>query len=119
MRTISILALLILLLSFIGTAARVDEPEDPEEERGGWTVAGRRFSFAPDGAAPRPGGRLENYCSARIVYDLLTVSDTLWIGTEGGLFAYCISRDSVEAAPAPIDSVIQPFDPGGEPQTLR
>ena len=117
MKQIVALAMFVLLVSFIGTEARIDDREEPEEiERGGWMVAGRTISFAPLGTVRRvPAGRLENYCSARMVNDLLTVADTLWIGTEGGLFAYCMSQDSVVSVPVPLPGSIEAiaFDDAG------
>lgn len=109
MKQIVALALFIVLVSFIGTGAKVQDREKPEEiEKGGWMVAGRTISFAALGTDHRqPGGRLENYCSARMVRDLLTVGDTLWIGTEGGLFAYCMSRDSIISVTVPLPGSIE------------
>lgn len=87
-----------------------------EDERGGFPVAGRRIPFAStERTGFSPPGRIENFCSARMIYDLLTARDTLWIGTEGGLFAYCISRDSVTAVRLPLTGSIEALamDDGG------
>jgi ligand-binding sensor domain-containing protein len=103
------IALIVMLLSFIGAGAQIRDRDDQEEvEQGGFMVAGRRIPFAAIEAGPSsPTGRLENYCSARMVRDLLTVGDTLWIGTEGGLFAYSMSRDSVAPLLTPIPGSIE------------
>lgn len=109
MKQVIVLALFIVLVSFTGTGAEEKDREEPGEgEKGGWVVAGRTIPFAALGTVHRsPAGRLENYCSARMVRDLLTVGDTLWVGTEGGLFAYCISQDSIAPVPVPLTGSIE------------
>jgi len=109
MRPFVPLAILLALVSFAGAFAEIRDADETEPvERGGFTAAGRRMAFAPlEPGGASPAGRLENYCSARMVNALLAVDDTLWIGTEGGLFSYCIPRDSVASASAPLTGSIE------------
>jgi len=109
MKQVVAITLCIVLASIVGRGAEVQDREKQEEaEKGGWMVAGRTIRFAALETARRPAaGRLENYCSARMVRDLLSIGDTLWIGTEGGLFAYSMSRDSITFVPAPLPGSIE------------
>ncbi len=66
---------------------------------GAWLRAGKRHSLSSleaNGSRPVPG-RFSVLCSAKEVRSLAVADDTLWIGTEGGLFA-CSTRDN-EIAP--------------------
>ncbi len=101
----AILLLFLVLVSVAVTAADLaDVSEQEEVEKGGFVVSGRRVPFAAfENDHASPGGRIENYCSARMIQDMFTLGDTLWIGTEGGLFAYSMSLDSV----APVQTVIK------------
>jgi ligand-binding sensor domain-containing protein len=98
------LIIFLSLVSVIGIGAEEQALEEEELKRGGWVVSGTVVSFsALDGTSLRsPSGRLENLCPTRSVHDLQVVGDTLWIASESGLFAYCISEDSVAFMPGPV-----------------
>lgn len=104
-----ILVLFIVFVSLVGAAADITDGDEQEQvEKGGFPVAGRTVQFAAfENGHLSPAGRLENYCSSRMVQNILTVGDTLWIGTEGGLFAYCMSRDSIAPVPTPLPGPIE------------
>jgi ligand-binding sensor domain-containing protein len=109
MKQLAVLVLFVVFASVVGTGAEVQDGNEPEDvEESGFVVAGRTVRLAAtETGNSSPAGRLENYSSARMVEDLLTVGDTLWIGTEGGLFAYCISRDSIIYVPTPLSGSIE------------
>lgn len=102
--------LLIALVAFIGVSARESTPEVEEKiELGGWLVSGKsvNFSAADPSRRTAPPGKLVTFRPAMRINDLLVHSDTLWIGTEGGLFAYDLSGDSLAAVEGPVAGSIQ------------
>ncbi len=95
-------ALCILAIAF-GSARGTDTGEE-EREKGGWIVSGKRSAFAPSPVVrhtPLPG-RLTTFSPAREVRSILSFNDTIWIGTEGGLFAYDAAEDTVSAVHGPF-----------------
>lgn len=93
------LVLIPLLLAIAVPGSSIEESEKADEpvEYGGWIRAGEKSRLAPDvisrsGAAP---GELATFGPAEKVRALLTYNDTLWIGTEGGLFAYSLVEDTL------------------------
>ncbi len=83
--------LAIAAATFIVLAA---PPAPPAAAGGAWLRSGERHSLPSledKGNRPVPG-RFSVLCSAKEVRSLAVADDTLWIGTEGGLFA-CRIRD--------------------------
>jgi ligand-binding sensor domain-containing protein len=74
-----------------------------ERELGGWVVSGKSVTLSALDPSRRstPAGELMSYCPTRRINDLLVTGDTLWIATEGGLFAYGLSEDSLVAVDGP------------------
>jgi ligand-binding sensor domain-containing protein len=72
-------------------------------ERGGWIASGTRRAFLPSGTPRQPAAPVTAtaFGPARIVRALFHSGDTLWIGTEGGLFAYDAAGDSLSAISGP------------------
>ena len=104
MRT-RIFMLLLTLIAFIGVSAGEQIPAIEEEiELGGWLVSGKRVGFSALDLSKRqtPPGELVTFCPTRRIQDLLVHGDTLWIGTEGGLFAYSLSEDSLALVEGPV-----------------
>lgn len=69
-----------------------------------WMHSGTRYtlaSLANKTQRPIPG-RFSWFSSAREVRSLATMNDTLWIGTEGGLFACGVFGDKAVPAPGPV-----------------
>ncbi len=69
----------------------------------GWIEAGRVIHLSNAGRSTHvfPPEALSTYNSAKLLKALLCDGDTLWIGTEGGLYAYCTSLDSVFSVSGP------------------
>ncbi|MDD4857528.1 MAG: two-component regulator propeller domain-containing protein [Candidatus Krumholzibacteria bacterium] len=82
-----------------------------------WIHSGKRYSLSSlERSGRRPmEGRLSVLCSAKEVGALAVMNDTLWIGTEGGLFAYCMLNDSISAVQGPVSPSVRSiaFDDGG------
>ncbi len=74
-----------------------------------WNRSGRRVALASleRGAAGALPGRFSWLCSAKQVRALALARDTLWIGTEGGLFAMSLSLDHVEPVSGPASISIR------------
>ena len=107
-RSAALFVFLVLLSAVVAAADITDRDEGEEIERGGFAVSGRRIPFrTSENDHPSPTGRIENYCSAAMIQDMVTLGDTLWIGTEGGLFAYSMSLDSVAFVPSIITGSIE------------
>jgi ligand-binding sensor domain-containing protein len=95
-----------LALVMLAAAALVPAaPSASEGAQGGkqknWMTSGKRYSLAAlEGTRARAlPGRFAALCSARDVRALAVLNDTLWIGTEGGLFAWRLGDASAVAAP--------------------
>jgi ligand-binding sensor domain-containing protein len=90
--------LLLFCLAAASPAASQNMPENREPEIGGWLSSGDTFTVYPRPLRGDPaGGRFVPISSAREVRALYASDDTLWIGTEGGLFAWDIMADSIFA----------------------
>ena len=74
-----------------------------------WNRSGRRVALASleRGTAGALPGRFSWLCSAKEVRALAVARDTLWIGTEGGLFAMSLSLDHVEPVSGPASISIR------------
>jgi ligand-binding sensor domain-containing protein len=73
-------------------------------ERGGWIESGTTVPFPPGRvrAGRTPTGVLTDFGTARRLRTLLCAEDTLWIGTEGGLFAYVPESDTLFEVDVPL-----------------
>lgn len=113
----SALALIVLSLGVLAALAPPTDakPDGPPPKT--WIRTGRRYSLgALEGKWARPlPGRFSTTCSALEVRALAFRSDTLWIGTEGGLFAYSVSDNAVSAVTGPASLSVRSiaFDEGG------
>jgi ligand-binding sensor domain-containing protein len=88
-----------------------NEEEDIEVEPkvAGWITSGDSFPLPDYEKISRvlpPGIAADNYISARMVNALFSYRDTLWIGTEGGLFAHPVSGDSVFPVNYPVSKSV-------------
>ena len=74
----------------------------------GWVEAGRKIPFrTPDQRVePAPAGRFDVYAPAAAARALLTAGDSLWIGTEGGLFAWVFGADTLLHVPGPAFTAV-------------
>jgi ligand-binding sensor domain-containing protein len=92
-----------------------DEPEPPPA--GGWLTSGTRFPLdsALEPFLFSPPGTFESFLPARRVYGLASSNDTLWIATEGGLFAYSLDEDSLISVNGPLSPAVHivTFDDNG------
>lgn len=68
-----------------------------------WARSGKRYSLAAlEGGVTRPpAGTFFALCSAKEVRALEVMDDTLWVGTEGGLYAYSMREDAISAVAGP------------------
>jgi len=66
-------------------------------EIGGWVKAGRTFFVSPDQVSVYQAGRFFPFVSSNEIRTMTVLNDTLWIGTEGGLFAWDSVNDSLFA----------------------
>lgn len=107
----------VLLAAAITLHAQQAVSEEERTERGGWVESGaRRPLYWENRAAPPPvSGFFTPYAPAVEIRTLVSAGDTLWIGTEGGLFAYSLSEDTVSAVPGPVCTSIRAiaFDDNG------
>jgi len=82
-----------------------------------WLRNGTRYSLvALEGRSARSlPGRFSTTCSAEEVRSLAFKDDTLWVGTEGGLFAYSVSVGNIAAVTGPASLPVRSlaFDDGG------
>lgn len=81
-----------------------------------WTRSGKRVALASvEERQARPsGGRTSWLCSARDVRALALAGDTLWIGTEGGLFAMSLTIDAIEPVAGPASPSVRAIAVDGE-----
>ena len=96
--------LVCILIAFLSVSALgLDSQEQQPEERG-WLKAGRRFQLIPTDRSKRkvPPGTITTFSPAGEVRAVLSFNDTLWIGTDGGLFSYSIGEDSLAPAQGPV-----------------
>lgn len=82
-----------------------------------WMRSGKRSLLsALEGTEPRSiPGTFTAFCSARDVRALAQQGDTLWIGTEGGLFAYNLADEALAAVAGPASLGVRAisFDDAG------
>lgn len=95
---------LCILGTALGSARGIATDEEQEVERGGWVVSGRRSAFSPSPIAQRTTlpGLLTTLSPAQEARSVLSFNDTIWIGTEGGLFAYDAAEDTISAVRGPF-----------------
>ncbi|MCD6378989.1 hypothetical protein J7M07_00910 [bacterium] len=76
----------------------VEIDSEKQIETGGWIKAGRTSFISPDQAFPLyQAGRFSSFIPSNEIRTMITLYDTLWIGTEGGLFAWDSVNDSLFA----------------------
>jgi len=113
----SALAVIIAALGVLAALAPPMHAKPAAPRAKTWIRTGRRYALsALEGKWARPlPGRFSAICSAQQVRALAFRSDTLWIGTEGGLFAYSVSDDAVSAVAGPASLSVRSiaFDQGG------
>jgi ligand-binding sensor domain-containing protein len=96
-------AIIVFMLGAFAAAGLAAAPKVETGKQKVWMRSGRRYSLsALEGIETRflPGA-FTAFCSARDVRSLAYLNDTLWIGTEGGLFTYGISDDTLAPASGP------------------
>jgi ligand-binding sensor domain-containing protein len=88
-----------------------------EGEAKTWMRSGRRLPLAAlEGRRTKMLlGTCTPLCSAKEVRALAVQNDTVWIGTEGGLFAYGVRSDSIASVSGPASISVRTiaFDNGG------
>jgi ligand-binding sensor domain-containing protein len=93
-------------------------PRSGRPETAGWLMSGRRVAFDHSRGLgmPAPPGVFEVYTSALSARALLFARDTLWIGTEGGLFFSPAGMDTVLQAGGPRFTAVRTIamDDGGD-----
>lgn len=110
MNRLLLLWLCAVLLAVPRSSPGQEQPAEEEPlERGGWVVSGRRY---PMPGRSRPAGHplegiFTGFSPARNVRALLNLADTLWIGTDGGLFAYSMVGDTVFYVKGPLSPSIR------------
>lgn len=84
--------------------AQESEEADTSAPRGGWVVTGRTVPLpvGRPGGVGMPAGELIARAPARMLQDLFFANDTIWIGTEGGLFAYIPETDTIVGIEGPM-----------------
>ncbi|UCF05139.1 MAG: hypothetical protein JSV33_14670 [bacterium] len=101
----TVVSLLGILALVIGATPLAGEeiPEEEPREPGGWIVSGdRKPLYWVDRLGPFGlSGTIVRHVPAREIRALLSQDDTLWVGTEGGLFAYNTVEDSVSSVRGP------------------
>ncbi len=110
---------IILLALVTALPASSQEPDITEEESvdtGGWISSGRVYPFVERGSSTLgvAGGVLTGFEPARKVNALYSLNDTLWIGTDGGLFAYDIMGDSLIAIDGPLFNTVTAVTADGD-----
>jgi ligand-binding sensor domain-containing protein len=113
----SALAAVAVCLGVLGGFASTVHSKPEAGTAKSWMHSGKQYSFRSlERARSRPTqGRLSVLCSAKEVRALAVMNDTLWIGTEGGLFAYCMPNDSISAVAGLTTISVRSiaFDDGG------
>ncbi len=103
-----------LLLAGLAVSLSFSGPRSEPREAPPWNQAGRRVALATlerGSARPLPG-RYSWLCSSMDVRALAIDGDTLWIGTEGGLFAMSLALDVVEPVAGPASASIRALATG-------
>jgi ligand-binding sensor domain-containing protein len=108
-RTKTIAAATRLLCAGLLTAACVCASRAEPGAAPSWNRSGRKVALASleRGTAHAFPGRFSWLCSSREVRALAIERDTLWIGTEGGLFAMSLSLDIIEPVNGPASISIR------------
>lgn len=98
------LGLILAVCCTIPAFARDSDDNNASVERGGWIEAGRTVPLPPGRVrgGRAPAGEITNFGPAQRLQSLLFANDTLWIGTEGGLFAYVPDADSLLEIEGPM-----------------
>ncbi|MBD3179880.1 MAG: hypothetical protein GF417_09895 [Candidatus Latescibacteria bacterium] len=101
--------LILLALALSGNLASQQFPVEDEDgpEIAGWLTSGDTMRVYPEvPMTDSTGASFTEYLPSREVRALYASYDTLWIGTEGGLYAWDIMRDSLSAVSSfPLGSV--------------
>lgn len=104
-RMLSATALTLALTAL--SASRLSAASE-EGKRAGWLRSGSRTALAdlPPRGMPAPTGRFDVFAPTDRVGALLSVRDTLWIGTGGGLFFRAAGADTVIRAVGPVFTAV-------------
>ncbi len=101
---------MLLLMLGAGTAGgQGSGSETGLPPRAGWVETGTRYPlYTGRGiAASTFPARIVAYSPAQRVTALAAAGDTLWIGTDGGLFAYSVTEDSTAAVSGPVSRSVR------------
>lgn len=95
---------LALLAAFTALGASRAAPRPGDEKTAGWLDSGRKIAVYPSDPAALLSYRelFSNMTSASELRSLLCDGDTVWIGTEGGLFAFDTVADTVFPVEGPF-----------------
>jgi ligand-binding sensor domain-containing protein len=106
-----------LVLALAVGASLAGAPKNDVARQKSWMRSGKRSALASlESSVPRPiAGTFTYFCSARAVRALAEQGDTLWIGTEGGLFTYTIPGRTARpvAGPSSLGVRALAFDDAG------
>jgi len=110
----AVIAAAVVLLAGLAPSLHAN-PEAGKQKT--WARSGKRYSLAAlEGTGARPlAGKFSALCSAKEVRSLDVMNDTLWIGTEGGLYACSVPDNAISAVtgPASISVRALAFDDRG------
>ncbi|MBN2070198.1 MAG: hypothetical protein JW814_01985 [Candidatus Krumholzibacteriota bacterium] len=107
-KTLAVLLVISVIMIASGSLCRLaaqDELQALEKtETAGWLKSGKIRELYPVwGSGERPSRVfIEKYASSLRVEALVSYRDTLWIGTEGGLYAYSTVHDSLSGVEGPF-----------------
>ncbi|MBN1164901.1 MAG: hypothetical protein JXB45_10005 [Candidatus Krumholzibacteriota bacterium] len=92
------------VIDFSLTAQEIIPEEEAEVKTAGWLNVGTVVHLVDIGHYYREaaGGVFDNFGPALELRTLLSADDTLWIGTEGGLFAWSTAADTVFKVTGPV-----------------
>lgn len=96
-RTFAIFATILVLAAPVRIGAAPGRGGAPEDGTAGWIDAGRKLYFPPGGtgAGRSLPGTFDIFTSPGGVTAVETWRDTVWVGTEGGLYAWALTPDTL------------------------
>lgn len=93
---IAVLLVLTLISVSKPESRDLDTAEAEDIEIAGWLKSGKDYHVLPDTSAARyQGGSFSRFAPSFEVRSLFSLNDTLWVGTEGGLYTWDRSNDSL------------------------